>query len=84
VVEKIANEMYDRSVVSLYYGKIQPLCSGYKKEILNEVKLCISKSSLKLRNLVDRIYKKQVYFNLSEKYFENIYTIEELENIDRI
>ncbi|MBU5306290.1 hypothetical protein KQI18_00695 [Clostridioides mangenotii] len=55
-----------------------------KKEILNEVKLCISKSSLKLRNLVDRIYKKQVYFNLSEKYFENIYTIEELENIDRI
>nr|WP_312213346.1 hypothetical protein [Clostridioides sp.] len=48
------------------------------------MKLCISKSSLKLRNLVDRIYKKQVYFNLSEKYFENINTIEELENIDGI
>ncbi|WP_327786928.1 molybdenum cofactor guanylyltransferase [Metaclostridioides mangenotii] len=84
VVEKIAKQMYDISIVSVYDEKIQPLCSGYKKEILKEVKLCISKNNLKLKNLVDRIDKKHVYFNLSENYFKNINTIEEFENIDRI
>jgi len=84
VVENIAKQMYDRSIVSVYDEKIQPLCSGYKKEILKEVKLCIGKNNLKLKNLVDRIDKKHVYFNLSENYFENINTIEEFENIDRI
>ncbi|WP_304340148.1 NTP transferase domain-containing protein [Metaclostridioides mangenotii] len=79
VVEKIAKQMYDRSIVSVCNEKIKPLCSGYKKEILKEVKLCISKNNLKLKNLVDRIDKKHVYFNLSENYFENINTIEEFE-----
>ncbi len=31
IVERIANKMDDKSVISVTNGKLQPLCSGYKR-----------------------------------------------------
>lgn len=83
VVERIANEMDDKSVISVTNGKLQPLCSGYKKSIINKVSLCIGENDLKLRSLIDKIDKSYIYFD-EEDLFLNVNTIDEYEKLTRV
>lgn len=80
IVERIANEMDDKSVISVTNGKLQPLCSGYKKSIINKVSLCIEGNDLKLRSLIDKIDKSYIYFD-DEDLFLNVNTVNEYEKL---
>ncbi|MCC0670740.1 molybdenum cofactor guanylyltransferase [Clostridioides sp. ES-S-0145-01] len=83
VVEKIADEMDDKSVISVTNGKLQPLCSGYKKSIINKVSLCIGKNDLKLRTLIEKIDKSYIYFD-NEDLFLNVNTIDEYKKLTEV
>ncbi|MBY2478059.1 molybdenum cofactor guanylyltransferase [Clostridioides difficile] len=80
IVERIANEMDDKSVISVTNGKLQPLCSGYKKSIINKVSLCIEGNDLKLRSLIDKIDKSYIYFD-DEDLFLNVNTVNEYKKL---
>lgn len=80
IVERIANEMDDKSVIAVTNGKLQPLCSGYKKGIINKVSLCIEGNDLKLRSLIDKIDKSYIYFD-DEDLFFNVNTVNEYKKL---
>ncbi|MFL8801172.1 MULTISPECIES: molybdenum cofactor guanylyltransferase [unclassified Clostridioides] len=80
IVERIANEMDDKSMISVTNGKLQPLCSGYKKSIINKVSLCIEGNDLKLRSLIDKIDKSYIYFD-DEDLFLNVNTVNEYKKL---
>ena len=83
IVERIANKMDDKSVISVTNGKLQPLCSGYKKSIINKVSLCIRENDLKLRSFIDKIDKSYIYFD-EEDLFLNVNTVDEYEKLTKV
>ncbi|SCI16206.1 MULTISPECIES: molybdenum cofactor guanylyltransferase [unclassified Romboutsia] len=82
VVDKIGLSMKNKSIISISNNRIQPLCSGYKKDIISKVKECIDNNNYKLLKLIDSIEKEYINFD-EAKIFLNINTkVEYNENIN--
>lgn len=82
IVEKIGLSMKEKSLISISNNRIQPLCSGYKKYIIGEVKECINNNDFKLLKLIDRIEKEYIEFDEAKAFFNINTKVEYNENIN--
>lgn len=82
VLNAIGSKMNKESIISITDKQIQPLCSGYKKNILNIVKNCIDVGEYKLLNFIDKIDKEFLYFDNKKKCFNNINTVEDYNQLN--
>ena len=77
----LGNYKFDEDVlVPVTNGKVQPLCSIYKKRVLETILKMIEEKDYKLKNLLNRLNVKYIDIENGEN-FSNINTVYEYEKI---
>lgn len=81
ILNFLGNYKFDEDIlVPVTNGKVQPLCSIYKKRVLETILKMIEEKDYKLKNLLNRLSVKYIDIKNGEN-FSNINTVYEYEKI---
>ena len=81
ILNFLGNYKFNEDVlVPVTNGKVQPLCSIYKKRVLETILKMIEEKDYKLKNLLNRLNVKYIDIENGES-FSNINTVYEYEKI---